>query len=105
MSKTAATRVWPTHAKTGDQRRNFRKKANKFELNDGTLHFNRKKSKTLLRVIKTTEKEEIMQACHSKPTAGHLGIVKTRKKIMQRYYWPGCQSKEIGDFIGMYTHN
>ena len=35
--------------------------------------------------------QEILPACHSSPTAGHLGVAKTSEKIKQRFYWPGLQ--------------
>ena len=30
--------------------------------------------------------QEILSACHSLPTAGHLGVAKTSEKIKQRFY-------------------
>ena len=35
--------------------------------------------------------QEILSACHSAPTAGHLGDPNTSKKAKQRCYWPGLQ--------------
>ena len=35
--------------------------------------------------------QEILSACHSSPTAGHLGVAKTSEKTKQRFYWPGLQ--------------
>ena len=35
--------------------------------------------------------QEVLSACHSSPTAGHLGVAKTSEKIKQRFYWPGLQ--------------
>ena len=32
-------------------------------------------------------KKEVLQAMHDAPLSGHLGIKKTREKILQRYYW------------------
>ena len=34
---------------------------------------------------------EILSACHSSSTAGHLWVVKTAEKIKQRFHWPGLQ--------------
>ena len=34
---------------------------------------------------------EILSACHSSSTAGHLGVAKTSEKTKQRFYWPGLQ--------------
>jgi hypothetical protein len=44
-----------------------------------------------------------MQVGHDIPMADHLGVAKTRKLILRRYYWPGifkdissyCRSCEI----------
>ena len=34
---------------------------------------------------------EILSACHSSSTDGHLGVAKTSEKLKQRFYWPGQQ--------------
>ena len=31
----------------------------------------------------------VLKLAHDVPTAGHLGITKTKDRILQRYYWPG----------------
>ena len=31
----------------------------------------------------------VMQIGHDAPMAGHLGVNKTRNRILNRYYWPG----------------
>ena len=31
----------------------------------------------------------VLQIAHNVPTAGHMGIDKTRRRILCRYYWPG----------------
>ena len=33
----------------------------------------------------------ILSACHSSPTAGHLGVAKNSEKIKQNFYWPRLQ--------------
>ena len=35
--------------------------------------------------------QEILSACHSSSTAGHLGVAETSENIKQRFYWPGLQ--------------
>uniref|UniRef100_A0A1X7U6T0 Integrase zinc-binding domain-containing protein n=1 Tax=Amphimedon queenslandica TaxID=400682 RepID=A0A1X7U6T0_AMPQE len=45
----------------------------------------------------------VLKLAHEVPMAGHLGITKTKDRILQRYYWPGifkdvaqyCKSCEI----------
>ena len=78
---------------------NFRKKANKFTLVEGTLHYVHPKSKSHLRVIKASEKVTILTACHVTPASGHLGVNKSSDKVMSRYYWPGSQYADICNFI------
>ena len=35
------------------------------------------------------QRKQIMQSCHSDPTAGHLGRTRTFYKVSERFYWPG----------------
>ena len=30
-----------------------------------------------------------MKACHSDPTAGHMGVKRTVSRIAERFYWKG----------------
>ncbi|CAF1148090.1 unnamed protein product [Rotaria sordida] len=39
--------------------------------------------------VPTSMIEQLLQAYHNSPTAGHLGINKTWNKIRDRYFWPG----------------
>ncbi|CAC5403729.1 unnamed protein product [Mytilus coruscus] len=43
-------------------------------------------------VIPMSERKQVLEYCHKKKYAGHLGTHKTLKKIRQSYYWPGLQS-------------
>ena len=45
----------------------------------------------LQQIVPPSMTEEILSACHSSPTARHLGVAKTSEKIKQRFYWPGLQ--------------
>ena len=45
----------------------------------------------LQQIVPPSMTQEIISACHSSPTAGHLGVAKTSEKIKQRFYWPGLQ--------------
>ena len=49
-------------------------------------------------VLSCTQREHILKACHSGPTAGHLGRTKTFYKISERYYWPGLY-KDVKEFV------
>lgn len=39
-------------------------------------------------VVPKCRRKEILKLFHDEPTAGHLGIFKTHKRIAQLYYWP-----------------
>lgn len=41
-----------------------------------------------LLVVPATLRNEILQACHDEPTAGHLGFTRTLARIQEKYYWP-----------------
>ena len=45
----------------------------------------------LQQIVPPSMIQEILSACHSSPTAGHLGVAKTTEKMKQRFYWPGLQ--------------
>ena len=32
-------------------------------------------------------REKVLSACHSSETAGHLGVLKTRERVLSRYFW------------------
>ena len=42
-------------------------------------------------IVPPSMTQEILSACHSSPTAGHLGVAKTSEEIKQRFYWLGLQ--------------
>ena len=97
-------RTWPSEVKTKDEKRNFRRKCEKFSVNDGTLHYQHPKN-GLLRVIKTSEKQTILSACHSAlGDGGHLGIDKCRQKVTSRYFWPAMNA-DIKEYIGNISEN
>ena len=45
----------------------------------------------LQQIVPPSMTQEILPACRSSPTAGHLGVAKTSERIKQRFYWPGLQ--------------
>ena len=45
----------------------------------------------LQQIVPLSMTHEILSACHSSSTAGHLGVANTSEKIEQRFYWPGLQ--------------
>ena len=45
----------------------------------------------LQQIVPPSMRQEILSACHSSPTAGHLGVAKTSEEVEQRFYCPGLQ--------------
>ena len=45
----------------------------------------------LQQIVPPSMTQVILTACHSSPTAGHLGVAETSEKIKQRFNWPGLQ--------------
>ena len=42
-------------------------------------------------------RQPVLQLAHDLPTAGHLGVTKTTKRILQQYYGPGI-FKDVTDY-------
>lgn len=74
---------------TKDQKRNLRKKAQKFFLDDGALFFvANENSEPKRRVHDKKEQERILHACHSwDKLAVHFGRDKTREKGLYNFRW------------------
>ena len=101
LHSPADRRVWPSSVASKDKKRNFRQKCQTFKLEEGTLHKRHPKYQ-VLRVVKASEKEAILTACHSSPAdGGHLGIDKVIKKVTERYYWSGM-TDDVKAFSGKF---
>ena len=64
------------------------------QLHDGILYtkFETADNQVVLQqIVPPSMTQEILSACLSSPTAGHLGVGKTSDKKKQRFYWPGLQ--------------
>lgn len=105
LNSNVDRKVWPESVKTKQDiklaKRNFRAKCSKFCVVEGTLHYMHKKHGSL-RVIHKSEKDQVLKACHSDPTGGHMGVNKTLQKVNTRYYWTGSVMKDVQDFIGKF---
>lgn len=55
----------------------------KFQSRDSMHHFWQYKI-----VVPESARALVLHECHDIPSAGHLGIKKTRNRILQRYFWP-----------------
>lgn len=49
-------------------------------------------------VLRVDKRENAIRACHSEPTAAHLGVFKTHRRLCLQYYWPGMH-KDVIEFI------
>lgn len=36
---------------------------------------------------------EVLAHCHDSPLAGHLGVIKTYRRVAQSFYWPGMENE------------
>lgn len=50
-------------------------------------------------VVPSEHRLDIVTENHSEPTAGHLGIFKTYRRVALRYYWPGMY-RDVSNFVG-----
>lgn len=53
---------------------------------------------TLKKVVPESAREAVLHECHDKPTAAHLGIKKTKERVIQRYFWPSV-SHDVVDYV------
>lgn len=49
-------------------------------------------------VIPKDLRPQTMAECHDEPTAGHQGVLKTYKRMQQRYYWPKMR-KDVATYV------
>ena len=62
-------------------------------------HNKRKRGKRRLQlVLPKGYREEIMEAYHDYPQAGHVDEFKTTENIAQKYWWPNM-AKEISEWV------
>lgn len=50
-------------------------------------------------VVPSEFRTKIIEENHSQPTAGHLGIFKTYRRLTLKYYWPGMH-QDVVKFVG-----
>lgn len=96
-----------------DPKREIRRKAKQYIVRSGKLHYKHhatrkgeKEVKELLVVQSEEEQRNIVKSVHmglgdsdtSRAMAGHLGIAKTRDKILERFYWKNI-TDDVKSFI------
>lgn len=75
-----------------------------YMIKDGKLYRNSKSKYSLTsefdwkEVVRKEHREMILREYHAMPTAAHLGVFKTHRRICLRYYWPGMFA-DIQTFI------
>jgi hypothetical protein len=62
-------------------------------MKDGLLYRGTKKC------VMDEQKNNVMEAIHSGPLGGHLGITKCYAKLSTRFYWPNM-FEDLREFIG-----
>nr|XP_047142905.1 uncharacterized protein LOC124817139 [Hydra vulgaris] len=77
------------HDCTLNDKRTIRRKAKRFRMEDNKLQRKIKKDLWLEVVFSKAQRKQIVNSCHSEPTAGHLGRTRTFYKVAERFYWPG----------------
>ncbi|XP_077516774.1 uncharacterized protein LOC144127751 [Amblyomma americanum] len=54
-------------------------------------HHRDRKGKTFDQlVIPEKYRADLLRLCHGNSCSGHLGIKKTKERLLMEYYWPGC---------------
>ena len=54
--------------------------------------------KELKYICSSADRRKIMQACHSDPTSGHMGVKRTIFRITERFFWKGV-THDVEKFV------
>ncbi|GFU32639.1 retrovirus-related Pol polyprotein from transposon 17.6 [Trichonephila clavipes] len=71
-----------------------------YEIKNGILvkkKINKLGVEEYLIIVPETLREQIKTICHD-GTSGHLGVIKTKDRLLRHFFWPKCY-KEIEDFV------
>jgi len=71
-----------------------------FEVNDGILYCvykHPKVSETRQLIVPQTLHRQVTNVAHDSLFGGHLGIKKTRERLLTSFYWPGLY-RDVADF-------
>ena len=49
-------------------------------------------------VVSKLDVKNVLASCHDSVTSGHLGIAKTKKRILSRFYWPSLK-KDVENYV------
>ncbi|XP_074150294.1 uncharacterized protein LOC141557864 [Sminthopsis crassicaudata] len=78
---------FPDHLVTASQKREFRRRAQNFVLEDHNLMFVRLGKKSLV-VLDRKDRLELVKQAHVTSSGLHCSLQETRKKVSFSYYWP-----------------
>ena len=73
-------------------------KLEKFIEKNNVLYFKSPEGKLAILAPREIRKD-ILQSAHNSLLGGHMGLFKTRARILERYYWPGME-KDLKEHIG-----
>jgi RNase H-like domain found in reverse transcriptase/Reverse transcriptase (RNA-dependent DNA polymerase)/Integrase zinc binding domain/Retroviral aspartyl protease len=48
--------------------------------------------------VDENERSAVLSQCHDAPTAGHMGYLKTLRRVQETHYWPGM-SKDVRSYV------
>lgn len=49
-------------------------------------------------VLPESARKSALKECHDSPIASHMGVKKTKAKVLERYYWPGA-AKDVENYV------
>lgn len=62
-------------------------------------HYRDRKGKVVDQlIVPQSLRQDILHLCHSNSWAGHLGVRKTKQRLLQEWYWPGC-FKDVEQYV------
>lgn len=62
-------------------------------------HYRDKRGRILDQLVVPREyREDLLNLCHGNGWSGHLGIKKSKERLLMEYYWPGC-FKDVEEFV------
>nr|XP_050028168.1 uncharacterized protein LOC126523615 [Dermacentor andersoni] len=62
-------------------------------------HYRDRKGRILDQLVVSTKyREDLLSVCHRNSWSGHLGIKKSKERLLLEYYWSGC-FKDVENFV------
>lgn len=99
QEKDSTLQELKTHAKNGVSRRNV-----SFPKREGILYRNYRDRKVVefdQLVVPIAYRRDLLHLAHGSSWSGHLRLKKTKDRLLQEYYWPGC-FRQVEQFVRWY---